>query len=349
MFALATIQLLSIAVFSPNTYIELSQNSLRMMASIDTSTNPPTSSDLALRPRAAQPTSKTLATVSPGLCLLDLSLELRWEIYSHYLADLLSSKPQEVRIVRRHRSKLDFRSGLDSVKLRMPTALLRTCHAINSEIKDVPKHELISPHVNYVVEVKDLDFSLLIKFTKWLVSKDNRFAKLVNLTQPGKFVAELSFARANDVDGEVLGRWLKNVDKLGLHLKYRVKEIERPVETMFEICRLSVGLPGKFNGLTEAVLEHTKMLHMEAARVEGGNAIIAGRSFDTVLGCYLGCSLPFKVPVKPRDSDGLWPLPVVRNEEGRAWPQNWSDQGRPMMVLGGRGRLRMADEFMWDL
>ncbi|KAK3619183.1 hypothetical protein LTR56_024182 [Elasticomyces elasticus] len=319
------------------------------MASVDISTNPPTSSKLPLRPRDADTEPETQATGTPGLCLFDLSLELRWEIYSQYLADLLSSKPQEVRIARHHRSKLDFRAALDSVKLHMPTALLRSCHAINNEINDAPKHELISPYVNYVVEVKDLDFSLLIKFTKWLVSKDNRFAKLVDLTQPGKFVAELSFTRANDVDGDVLGRWLKNVDKLGLHLEYRVKEIERPVETMFEICRLSVGLPGNFNGLTEAVLEHTKMLHVEAARVEGGNDIIAGRSFDTVLGGYLGCSLPFKFPVKPRDSDGLWPLPVVRNEEGRAWPQNWSDEGRRMRVLDGRGRLRMADELIWDL
>ncbi|KAK4889711.1 hypothetical protein LTR27_011512 [Elasticomyces elasticus] len=319
------------------------------MASTDSTMDPPTSSELALRPRKAQPAPETQATGSPGLCLFDLSLELRWEIYTDYLADMLSSKPQEVRIVRRHRSKLDFRSALDSVKLRMPTALLRSCHAINNEIKDVPKHELISPHVNYVVEVKDLDFSLLIKFTKWLVSKDNRFAKLVDLTLPGKFVAELSFTRANDVNGEVLGRWLKNVDKLRLCLEYRIKEIERPVETMFDICRLSVGLPGNFNGLTEAVLEHTKMLHKEAARLEGGNAIIAGRSFDTVLGVYLGGNLPFEVPVKPRDSDGLWPLPVVPNEEGRPWPHNWSDEGRPMRVLDGRGRLRMADELIWDV
>ncbi|KAK5723194.1 hypothetical protein LTR17_013914 [Elasticomyces elasticus] len=275
--------------------------------------SPPSSKSLALRPCPdLQP--DTIMTDLPGLCIFDLPLELRWEIYTYYLIDVLQTHPQEVRIeARRHRGKTDFRRAMDSVTLKVPTAILLASRMVNSEVTDLPKHELVAPRVKFIVEVKDMDFRLLGKFVKWVGSKDNRFASLTDFSLR-KVVAGLKFTRALNIDGQMLGRWLVERSRSGIPVEYRVEEMERPVETMHSVLRVAWWSSEELDSLGSSVIGWTRAVHVAARQLAGDSECVAKERFRLAMVRY-GEGIGI-------DSDGLWMLEGVDLVGRRPWYMN---------------------------
>ncbi|KAK4910202.1 hypothetical protein LTR49_021093 [Elasticomyces elasticus] len=214
-----------------------------IMASTTSAMNSPTSSkSLALRPRPGNPQPDTTMTESPGLCIFDLPLELRWEIYTVYLADLLITNPPHVHIeARKHRNNLDFRRAVNSAERPSLAKLLCTSRAVNGDVTGMPRDQLVAAHVMFFVDVKDLNFRLLTKFTTWLGSAENRFKSHMDLTLNGRIVGELIFNQAGGWEGAEVGRWLGSRRESSINIDYHVKEMKDPKETVKWVESLSCG------------------------------------------------------------------------------------------------------------